>query len=169
MYSAAETLTFWFKQKYFKWTAFLALYLFAGCRLAHVAYANTFYFSNYYENGKYYPIKSAYQKISQDVDFTPNSSYILEEHIPEYFQYYEVLYQLKPILNLSPSLAIESINQQLKSLAATNNEKVIYYIRSQKPYINNQRSEGPLVFPGYSKHILYNKNTIILFKFIKEN
>lgn len=167
LYSAAETVTFRFKDKNLKLIAFLSLCLFAAFRMTHLAYANTFYVISYFESGKYYPIKNAYEKISEDTDYKPGAPYVLEEYIPEYFRYYENLYQIKPVLNLNPNLKIDEKNAQLQSLAATLNENVIYYIKVKKPHLQDL-NQGPLVLPGYSKHILFNQQSILLFKFAKE-
>lgn len=168
IYSASEFLSFWIKNKLLKQITFLSPFCLAGFRMVQLAYAITFYYADYFENAKYYPIKSAYQKISQDIDFKIEAPYVLEEFLPEYFHYYEKLFKVKPVLNLNPKLMPQEKNDQLRAMAATLNQKVIYYIKVKKPYLAEARSE-PIVIPGYSKQILFNQNAIILFKFQKEN
>lgn len=168
IYSAVEFLGSCFKTKEFKLIVFYSLFTYSAYRFTAISYVNTFYYENYFENGKYYPIKQAYQKIAADSDFYQGAEYVLEEYIPQYFSYYENLYGTKPFLTIDPSLNSSKKNEILREKLNSFNKNVFYYIKvlKKEPNLINYT---PLYVPGYKKQILMSRHQIQLFKFVRGN
>lgn len=165
-YSISETIFLFVKNRVLKKIAVAMVFLIFASRL--IIGQGLFHFEvfNYYENQKYYPIKSAYSSITKDNDYKRGAYYALEEYIGGNFRYYENKFSLKQLVNLDPKVSNSEKQNKLSEFANKIEGNIFYYIRVR--HIETSQQEESVSIPQFSKKLIFKEQDIEAYKFTKE-
>lgn len=166
-YLFSETVFSFVKDFKLKQAAIAVLFIVLAVRILEGQHRNTFFLANYYKNQKYYFIEDAYKNVVQDKDYTDQAAYILEEHMPEYFRYYEDKYRLRKLAALPPAQAINQKQNEIGKLQSESLPATIYYIQVLHDNLSTQKELVQL--KNYTANRIFSKNNIRLFKFTINN
>ena len=121
---------------------------------------------NYYQQQKFYPIKSAYVAIANDIDFKKDTNYILEEHFAKTnFKLYEQRYSLHLIAAIDPNSSTNEKEKKLKEITDEIDYKNIFYIRVR--HKETEQKEEALNLEHFSKSIIFKERDVEAYKFTK--
>ncbi|MBY0552879.1 hypothetical protein K2P97_00005 [bacterium] len=163
-YIFSETVFFFVRHKSTKSIATACAFAITSVGILSGQYLNTFIRVNYYENEKYYYIEDGYKQIRMDSAKPEVVSYILEEHMPTYFKYYEKKYDVKKIVSVSPADSAHKKQAAINSgLELGVMPKTIYYIRVIHKELETQSEL--IKIKDYTPSLIFSRGNMHLYKF----